>query len=362
MPVHSFDIPGLTLESGARLGPLTLAYETWGGLNGRKDNAILVLHALTGDSHATSAGVPGEERGWWEDIIGPGKAVDTNRFFVICSNVLGGCKGSTGPASLNPATGKPWGLDLPLPSLRDMVEAQVQLLDHLGVGTLAAVLGGSMGGMQALAWLGGHQDRLRSAVVLATAARHSPQQIAFQEVGRQAVMADPAWEHGRYYGGPPPARGLAVARMIGHITYMSDRSMAQKFGRQRLGHGAAFSFATDFEVEGYLRYRGDAFVKRFDANSYLYLTKAVDDFDAFDPAWVPRAPGEGPRVLVASFLSDWLYPPYQGREIAAACQQAGLATSFAEIESSWGHDSFLLETARLGQLLRGFLESLGVEA
>jgi homoserine O-acetyltransferase len=353
----SFSFEGLKLESGASIAPVTLAYETWGSLNAAADNAVLVLHALTGDSHATSDGVPGVERGWWEDLIGPGKAIDTGRWFVICSNVLGGCKGSTGPASPNPATGRPWGLDLPLPGIRDMVSAQARLLDHLGIGRLAAVLGGSMGGMQALAWLGDHPQRVASAVVLATAARHSPQQIAFQEVGRQAVMADPAWNNGLYHGGPPPARGLAVARMIGHITYMSDRSMAQKFGRQRLGHGAAFSFATDFEVEGYLRYRGDSFVRRFDANSYLYITKAVDDFDAFEPPWPFHAPGQGPRVLVASFLSDWLYPAYQGREIAAACQRAGLATSFAEIESTWGHDAFLLETERLGRLLKGFLEA-----
>jgi len=350
-----FGFEGLTLENGAFLGPVTLAYETWGALNAAGDNAVLVLHALTGDSHATSDGVPGAERGWWEDLIGPGRPIDTGRWYVVCSNALGGCRGSTGPASVNPATGRPWGLGLPLIAIEDMVEAQARLLDHLGVGRLACAVGGSMGGMQALAWLRRHPARLDRAVVLATAARHSPQQIAFQEVGRQAVMADPDWAGGDYYDGAPPAGGLALARMIGHITYMSDRSMARRFGRQRRGHGSGFKFTADFEVEGYLRHRGDSFVKRFDANSYLYLTKAVDDFDATEPPFMPMAAG-GPRVLVGGFSSDWLYPPYQSRAIAVACRRAGWPTSYTEVESSWGHDSFLLETARLGPLLRGFLE------
>ena len=355
---RSFSFNGLTLENGAFLGPVTLAYETWGTLNAAGDNAVLVLHALTGDSHATSDGVPGEERGWWEDLIGPGRAIDTRRWYVVCSNALGGCKGSTGPATLNPATGRPWGLGLPLIGIDDMVEAQSRLLDHLGVGRLACAIGGSMGGMQALAWLRRYPAHLERAVVLATAARHSPQQIAFQEVGRQAVMADPDWAGGDYYQGPHPASGLALARMIGHITYMSDRSMARRFGRQRKGHGSDFKFTTDFEVEGYLRYRGDSFVKRFDANSYLYLTKAVDDFDGLEPPLAPTASG-GPRVLVGGFASDWLYPPYQSRAIAVACRRAGLATTYTEVESSWGHDAFLLEIDRLAPLLRGFLENAG---
>ncbi|HTB33357.1 MAG TPA: homoserine O-acetyltransferase, partial [bacterium] len=342
----SFTFDGLTLENGAFLGPVTLAYETWGRLNPAGDNAVLVLHALTGDSHAASGGAAGGERGWWEDLIGPGRAIDTGRWFVVCSNVLGGCKGSTGPASLNPATGRAWGLGLPLISVDDMVQAQVRLLDFLGVGRLACAIGGSMGGMQALAWLRRHPERLERAVVLATAARHSPQQIAFQEVGRQAVMADPDWAGGAYQEGAPPAAGLALARMIGHITYMSDRSMARRFGRQRRGHGSAFKFSADFEVEGYLRHRGDSFVKRFDANSYLYLTKAVDDFDATEPPFRPTASG-GPRVLVGGFSSDWLYPAYQSRAIAVACRRAGWPTTYTEVESSWGHDAFLLETGRL---------------
>ena len=358
MSARSFCIDGLVLESGARLDGVTLAYETWGQLGPARDNAVLILHALTGDAHATSGGVPGQERGWWEALIGPGLAIDTDKWFVIASNVLGGCQGSTGPASVDPATGLPWGLGFPLIDIRDMVEAQGRLLDHLAIPVLAAVVGGSMGGMQALAWLQRYPKRLRSAVVLATAARHSPQQIAFQEVGRQAVMADPDWALGNYYGKAHPARGLAVARMIGHITYMSDSSMAKKFGRQRRGAGQDFKFTTDFEVEGYLRYRGDAFVKRFDANSYLYLTKAVDDFDAFEEPWTPVLPGEGPRVLVVAFKSDWLYPAHQSREIATACQRTGLATSFTELESTWGHDAFLLETGRLGPLVSGFLSSL----
>jgi homoserine O-acetyltransferase len=354
VPAQSFSFNGLDLESGARLGAVTLAYETWGALDPARDNAILLLHALTGDAHATSAGAPGQERGWWEALVGPGKAIDTDRWFVICSNVIGGCQGSTGPASIDPATGKPYALTFPLISIRDMVRAQARLLDHLGIDRLASAIGGSMGGMQALAWLGAFPQRLDSAVVLATAARHSPQQIAFQEVGRQAVMADPDWAGGAYE--QPPARGLAVARMIGHITYMSDHSMAEKFGRARKGHGSQASFTPDFEVEGYLRHRGDSFVGRFDANSYLYITKAVDDFEAFDPPLTLHKPDSGPRVLVASFKSDWLYPAYQGREVATAIRRSGLATSFTEIESTWGHDAFLLETERLGALLKGFLE------
>ena len=354
MPAQAFSFDGLDLDSGARLGAVTLAYESWGTLNPARDNAILLLHALTGDAHATSGGLPGQERGWWEALVGPGKAIDTDRWYVLCSNVIGGCQGSSGPASLDPATGKPYGLSFPLLSIRDMVRAQARLLDHLGIARLAGAIGGSMGGMQALAWLQLYPGRLDSAVVLATAARHSPQQIAFQEVGRQAVMADPDWAGGAY--ARPPARGLALARMIGHITYMSDRSMAAKFGRARAGHGAQASFTPDFEVEGYLRHRGDSFVGRFDANSYLYITKAVDDFDAFESPWAPHKPGTGPRVLVASFKSDWLYPSYQGREIATVIRRSGLATSFTEIDSRWGHDAFLLETERLGALLKGFLE------
>ena len=356
MTARSVSLGGLELESGVRLDAVTLVYETWGTLAPGRDNAILLLHALTGDAHATSDGVPGVERGWWEDLVGPGRAVDTRRWFVVCANVLGGCQGSTGPSSTDPATGRPYGLSFPLVSIRDMARAQALLLDHLGIPRLAGALGGSMGGMQALAWLGLFPRRLDSVAVLATAASHSPQQIAFQEVGRQAVMADPAWAGGAYTAAP--ARGLALARMIGHITYMSGPGMAEKFGRQRRGHGAAATFGQDFAVEGYLRHRGDSFVRRFDANSYLYITKAVDDFDAFDPLWA--APTPGPRVLVASFKSDWLYPAQQGREIATACRRAGLATSFTEIDSRWGHDAFLLETERLGALLKVFLERPGV--
>src|SRR5208337_2607705 len=263
----------LILESGETLGPITLAYETFGTLNKDKSNAILVLHALSGDAHVTGSG------GWWNNLIGEGMGVDTNKYFVICSNILGGCSGSTGPSSINPKTGKPYGIDFPLITIGDMVNAQRCLIDHLGIEALLAVIGGSMGGMQVLQWMVSYPKRIRAAVPIATALKHNPQQIAFNEVGRQAVMADPDWRNGNYYGYGVPAKGLAIARMIGHITYMSDASMTEKFGRRLREDKEPFKFGAEFEVEGYLHYRGDNFVKRFDANSYLYITKAIDYFN-----------------------------------------------------------------------------------
>ena len=263
----------LILESGEKLGPITLAYETYGKLNAQKSNAILILHALSGDAHAAGPD------GWWENLIGPGKGIDTDKYFVICSNVVGGCKGSSGPSSINPKTGRHYGLSFPLVSVGDMVEAQKRLVDHLGIEKLLSVVGGSMGGMQVLQWMVSYPEKIRSAVPIATTLKHTPQQIAFNEVGRQAVMADPDWKKGEYYVSGPPAKGLAVARMIGHITYMSDTSMTEKFGRKTRAGKEPFKFAADFEVEGYLQYRGDNFVKRFDTNSYLYLTKAIDNFN-----------------------------------------------------------------------------------
>jgi homoserine O-acetyltransferase len=342
----------LTLESGEKLGSITLAYETCGELNAEKSNAILILHALTGDTHASGPD------GWWENLIGPGKGIDTNKYFVVCSNVIGGCKGSTGPSSINSKTGKPCGLSFPLITIGDMVEAQRHLVDHLGIGKLLAVVGGSMGGMQVLQWMVSYPDRIHSAVPIATTLKHTPQQIAFNEVGRQAVMADPDWRNGDYYNHAPPAKGLAVARMIGHITYMSDTSMTEKFGRKTRADKEPFKFAADFEVEGYLRYRGDNFVKRFDANSYLYLTKAIDNFNILnghDLGNVFR--GLKAKVLVLAFKSDWLYPAYQSQEIVKACKLAGVDASYCEITSTYGHDSFLLETEQETQLIRDFLKA-----
>ena len=343
----------LTLESGEKLGPITLAYETFGNLNVEKSNAILVLHALTGDAHAAG------ENGWWNNLIGKGKGIDTDKYFVVCSNILGGCKGSTGPSSINPKTDKPYGISFPLATVGDMVNAQRHLIDHLGIEKLLAVIGGSMGGMQALQWMVSNPQRIRAAIPIATTLKHTPQQIAFNEVGRQAVMADSNWRNGDYYGHGIPAKGLAIARMIGHITYMSDASMAEKFGRKFKSEKAAFKFGEDFEVEGYLRSRGDNFVKRFDANSYLYLTKAIDYFNILNGHSLGDIfRGLQAKVLVLSFKSDWLYPTYQSQEIAKACKLAGVDASYCEVSSTYGHDAFLLETDQETSLISNFLNGV----
>ncbi len=348
----------LKLESGDKIGPVTLAYETYGVLNKEKNNAVLILHALSGDAHAAGRHSPQDQHpGWWDTMIGPGKAFDTDKYFVICSNVIGGCKGSTGPSSLNPKTGRRYALDFPLISIGDMVNAQRYLVDSLGIDTLLAVAGGSMGGMQALAWLVKYPQRIRSAIPIATAVKHSPQQIAFNEVGRQAIMADPHWSSGNYYEGIGPVKGLAVARMIGHITYMSDNSMAEKFGRQKKVKDSACKFTADYEVEGYLRYRGDNFVKRFDANSYLYITKAIDNFDVSSGRPLDQVlKGVAAKVLVIAFKSDWLYPAYQSKEITKACKLAGIEATYCEIASTYGHDAFLLEVAEETHLISHFLK------
>lgn len=343
----------LILESGEKLGPITLAYETYGKLNPQKSNAILILHALSGDAHAAGPD------GWWENLIGSGKGIDTDKYFVVCSNVIGGCKGSTGPSSTNQKTGKPFGLSFPLISISDMVEAQKRLIDHLGIEKLLAVVGGSMGGMQVLQWMVSYPDKIRSAIPIATTLKHTPQQIAFNEVGRQAVMSDPDWRNGDYYTHAPPAKGLAVARMIGHITYMSDTSMTEKFGRKTRADKEPFKFSADYEVEGYLRYRGDNFVKRFDANSYLYLTKAIDNFNILNGHALGNVfKGLKAKVLVLAFKSDWLYPSYQSQEIVKACKLAGIEASYCEITSTYGHDSFLLETEQETQLIGDFIKAV----
>lgn len=346
----------MILESGEKLGPINVAYETYGTLNAERSNAILVLHALSGDAHAAGFHEGETKPGWWDDMIGPDKAFDTDRYFVICSNVLGGCKGTTGPSSINPKTGKPYGLHFPVIAISDMVRVQKHLVDHLGIERLLAVAGGSMGGMQALEWLVSYPERIESAIVISTAGKHSPQQIAFHEVGRQAIMADPHWNGGNYYGCMLPAKGLAVARMVGHITYMSDISMAQKFRRYARGE-RLHKFSAGCEVEDYLHARGTHFVKRFDANSYLYITRAIDSFDLSRGRDLAEAfRGLRKKVLLLAFKSDWLYPPSQTREIVRACKQAGVDTTYCEIESTYGHDAFLLEIEEQTHLIRHFLK------
>lgn len=348
----------LLLESGQKLSPITLAYETYGTLNKDKTNAILVGHALSGDAHAAGLHEGDKSPGWWDTMIGPGKAFDTAKYFVICSNIIGGCKGSTGPSSINPKTGKRYALDFPIITVSDMVNAQRYLIDHLGIERLLCVVGGSLGGMQTLQWVASYPDRVRGAIPIATALKHSPQQIAFDEVGRQAIMADPDWRGGDYYEHSQPEKGLAVARMIGHITYMSDQSMEEKFSRRLKDKSYSFKFTSDFEVEGYLRYRGDSFVKRFDANSYLYITKALDYFDLSGGRLIPPGKTIDTRFLVIAFKSDWLYPSYQAQEIVRQLKTRHADATYCEIKSTYGHDAFLLETEEETHLIRHFLKKI----
>ncbi|MBU2541635.1 MAG: homoserine O-acetyltransferase [Candidatus Omnitrophica bacterium] len=348
----------LLLESGQKLGPITLAYETYGQLNKDKSNAVLILHALSGDAHAAGFHENEERPGWWDFMIGPGKAFDTRKYFIICSNLIGGCKGSTGPSSVDPKTGQPYALDFPIITIADMVNTQKFLIDHLGIEQLLCVVGGSMGGMQALQWVASYPERVRTCIPIASALKHSPQQIAFDEVGRQAVMADPAWKEGNYYKFGQPEKGLAVARMIGHITYMSDQSMEAKFSRKLKDKNYSSKFSTDFEVEGYLRYRGDNFVKRFDANSYLYITKAMDYFDLSGDKLIPGNRVINTHFLVIAFKSDWLYPAYQSQEIVRLLKIKGLNASYCEIKSTYGHDAFLIEAEEQTHLIRHFLGNI----
>jgi homoserine O-acetyltransferase len=350
----------IKLENGDRLKGVVVAYETYGRLNLEKSNAVLVCHALSGDAHAGGLHKGEEKPGWWDIIIGPGKALDTDKYFVICSNVLGGCKGTTGPSSANRETGKPYGLGFPFITIKDMVDVQKRLLDHLGIDKLFAVVGGSFGGMQVLQWTISYPDMVRLAVPIATSAYSSPQQIAFNEVGRRAITSDPDWREGDYDGKNPPARGLSLARMIGHITYLSDWSMHQKFGRRLQGKSEyGFDFASqDFQVENYLRYHGEAFVKRFDANSYLYITKAIDYFDLTRNGELSLAEAFRPvkaKLLVLSISSDWLYPSYQSREIVEALTANDLDVRYCEIKSNYGHDAFLLESGQMNYIIGNFL-------
>lgn len=347
----------LILESGKTLGPVTLAYETYGVLNADKSNAILVLHALSGDAHAAGYNTPKDEKpGWWDDMIGPGKAFDTEKYFVICSNVIGGCKGSTGPASVNPKTGKPYALDFPIITIADMVKAQTFLIRHLGIEQLLTVVGGSMGGMQALQWAASYPEMVKSIISIAAPVKQSAQQIAFNEVVRQAIMADEDWHSGDYYAETPPAKGLSVARMIGHITFMSEESMEEKFARRLKGDDFKFNFDVDFEVEGYLRYRGKNFVSQFDANSYIYITKALDYFDLSDGKLIARLKNKNLRFLIISFDTDWLYPSYQSKEIVQQLKQGGLLNAIScDIKSRHGHDSFLIDFDEQTHMVKNFL-------
>ncbi len=354
----------ITLDSGAALAPVEVAYETYGALNASRTNAILILHAFSGDAHAAFESAESGQPGWWDNVIGPGKAFDTDRYFVICSNVLGGCRGTTGPGSINPATGCPYAMTFPVITIGDMVRLQKMLVERLGIERLLAVAGGSMGGMQALEWAVSYPDSVVTAIPIAATSRHSAQQIAFNEVGRQAIMADADWRDGQYYNGPKPARGLAVARMVGHITYMSDASMREKFGRRLRGKdGFGFDFSVDFEVESYLRYRGSQFVERFDANSYLYISKAMDYFDlsAGRVSLADALARSSARFLVLSFSSDWLYPSYQSLDVVRALRGRNKDVAYCELGSNYGHDAFLVDVAEESELVRGFLASTAAE-
>jgi len=350
----------LQLDCGQSLDSFQVAYCTYGTLNAERSNAILVCHALTGDQYVASRNPVTGKPGWWEIMIGPGKPIDTDRYFVISVNILGGCLGSTGPASTNPATGKPWGLEFPVITIGDMVKAQARLVDHLGIDQLFAVIGGSMGGMQVLEWAARYGNRVFAAMPIASAPRHSAQNIAFHEVGRQAVMADPDWLGGSYFEyDKVPRRGLAVARMAAHITYLSEDALERKFGRNLQNRAAkTFSFSADFQVESYLRHQGSTFVDRFDANSYLYITRAMDYFDLAadsDGKLAKAFEGTQTRFCVVSFTSDWLYPTRESREIVQALNAVAANVSFVEIESDKGHDAFLLDEPELFATVRGFL-------
>jgi len=351
----------LGLESGATLGPVTLAYETYGRLNAARDNAILLLHALSGDAHAAGWHTGDSKPGWWDSMVGPGRTFDTNRYFVICSNVLGGCQGSTGPSSINPATGKPYGANFPVLTIGDMVRAQARLLDRLGIEQLLAVAGGSMGGFQALEWATALPARVRGAILLATSARSAPQTLAWNAIGRRAIMSDPRWRGGNYYDGEPPSDGLAVARMIGHITYLSEPSLERKFGRTyQDGDGPAFTLEREFAIESYLEYQGASFNTRFDPNTYLYITKAMDYWDL--PARYGSLDAALARskaaFLLLSFTSDWLYPTVESIAIAAALRRIGRAVEHVELRSSAGHDAFLIDDAAQAPLIEDFLDAL----
>jgi homoserine O-acetyltransferase/O-succinyltransferase len=351
----------LELECGRKLAPIDVSYETYGTLNEAGDNAILICHALSGNAHVAGYNSPSDRKpGWWDSMVGPGKGIDTNKFFVICSNILGGCSGTTGPSSINPATGKPYGLDFPIITIADMVKVQKLLLDKLGIKQLLAVVGGSIGGMQVLQWAIAYPDFVKGAIAVATASHLGAQSVAFDAVGRNAILADPNFDCGQYHGKEGPDRGLAIARMIGHITYLSEQGMREKFGRRLRGSDQySYDFNSEFAVETYLDYQGQTFVERFDANSYLYITKATDyfdlqkDFGSLEKAFAKTKS----RFLIISFTSDWLFTPAQSKAMVDALAAVNKDVSYCDIASPYGHDAFLLEPEVLGRFLCCFLQA-----
>jgi len=353
----------LALDSGASLSPFQIAFDTYGTLNADKSNVVLICHALTGDQYAASLHpLTGKAGGWWAEMVGPGLPIDTDRFFVICQNVLGSCMGTTGPKDIDPATGKPYGLSFPVITIGDMVRAQAMLIDRLGIKDLFCVIGGSMGGMQTLQWATAFPERVFAAIPIATAARHSAQNIAFHEVGRQAIMADPEWHGGAYLAqGANPSKGLAVARMAAHITYLSEAALHRKFGRNLQNREkVTYGFDADFQIESYLRYQGMSFVDRFDANSYLYITRAMDYFDLaadYGGVLANAFKDTKTRFCVVSFTTDWLFPTSENRQIVHALNAAAANVSFVEIETDKGHDAFLLNEPEMFSTLRGFIDA-----
>ena len=352
----------IRLESGIDFGPVTIAYETYGQLNKEANNAILLLHALSGDAHVAGYNSSEDKKpGWWDSMVGPNKAFDTNKYFVVCSNVLGGCKGTTGPSSVNPETGKPYALNFPVVTVEDMVKVQKILVDHLGIKSLLSVAGGSMGGMQAMEWVINYPEFVKSAIVIASTSKLSAQGIAFNAVGRTAIISDSNWNNGNYYESELPANGLSIARMIGHITYLSEESMHKKFGRRLQDKiSPDYNFSIDFQVESYLQHQGQIFVDRFDANSYLYITKAMDYFDltAKYSSLALAFRQIKSKFLVVSFSSDWLFPPEQSKDIVKALMNADKDVAYCAIESNCGHDAFLIEKDHQTRIINSFLKDV----
>lgn len=352
----------LSLESGRILGPVEVAYETYGTLAPDGSNAVLVCHALSGDAHAAGVHAPDDRKpGWWDPMIGPGRPIDTDRFFVVCSNVLGSCRGTTGPASLHPRKGRPYAMSFPVITVRDMVRVQARLLDRLGIRRLVSVIGGSMGGMQALEWAVGYPDRVRSVVPISATGASSPLSIGFNKIGRRAIMSDPNWRGGNYYGQEPPRDGLAVARMIGHMTFLSEASMRRKFGRRISGQEGIYAFTAQYDVERYLHYNGYSFTDRFDANSYLYITKALDTFDlgdGFSGGLEEALAQVRARVRFITFTGDWLYPPADTDHMENLLRRAGKQVEHVRVESDYGHDAFLVEYPLFAHRVAEFLDEV----
>ncbi|MCB1175470.1 MAG: homoserine O-acetyltransferase [Leptospiraceae bacterium] len=354
-------LPGMQTDSGYTFQELEISYMTLGRLSPRRDNAILICHALSGNAHVAGISPNSGRPGWWDFHVGPGRSIDTNRYFVICSNVIGGCNGSTGPTSLNPETGQPWRMHFPPVTIRDMVRAQTRLIDHLGIETLFAAIGGSMGGMQSMVWGVDYPERVRYVVPIASCMAHSAMQIAFNEVGRQAIISDPQWNKGNYSSDAKPDTGLAVARMMGHVTYLSEFSMDKKFGRRIQRPAEPEDIFPDFyRVESYLKHQGHSFVERFDPNSYLYITKALDRFELFAESQTEvetKLARVGAGFLVVSFDSDWLYPPSQSRELTRMLKKAGKQVSYVNLQTPYGHDSFLIYNVEFSRILKGYLNN-----